>query len=393
MKPTADMLTKILTDLRVDGKFNQDQLIVGRGVDEVITLELGENAKIQYTPGGDDPIIISGADADIVNGVYFKTQGGDWDEPDHSPNGDIWTKSDNPNVTIGPMTNTWAITVVTQTEPVIFGQNYYIGEFGMLHTHPGEINWTTSRTVGTTVAPTSQRSEAEGSTIKFTEDGSTWYDIANQGVKSSIEYEPILFTQDNLQEDGTIVIKHNFNNPNILCLGYSIQPKEITYLDNELVLDYSDQNSADLSGAVWFVGSLQEMLADGQSTSSGSDVWVLTGSNIPEVNGTYNRVPDDQRNKYVSQSVLDDYDGSAYPVHLWSNETYVLMTYLMKDGANDDEGNLVDALDMWIVPKSWYRECAPVHNSRQAVTDDFDGIVLGSDLAGGSNGSVTIHRG
>ena len=393
MKPTADMLTKILTNLRVNGKFNQDQLIVGRGVNEAITLQLGEYAKIQYTPGGNDPIIISGADADIVNGVYFKTQGGDWDEAGHVPHEDVWTKSDNPNITISPATNTWSIVVITQTEPSIVGVTYYIGEFGMLYTHPGLISWTPNSSAGTTIAPTSQRSEAEGSTIKFTEDGITWYDLNNQDIKSSIEYEPILFTQDNLQEDGTIKILHNFNDPNILCLGYSIQPKEITYLDNELVLDYSDQNSTNLSGAVWFVGSLQEMLADGQSTSSGSDVWVLTGSNIAEVNGTYNRVPDDQRNVYVSQSVLDDYDSIDYPVHLWSNETYVLMTYVMKDGANDDEGNLVDALDMWIVPKDWYRECAPLHNSRQAVTDDFDGIVLGSTLSGDSNGSVTIHRG
>ena len=43
MKPTADMLTSILHNFRVNGRFNQDQLIIGRGIDEEISLKLGDD--------------------------------------------------------------------------------------------------------------------------------------------------------------------------------------------------------------------------------------------------------------------------------------------------------------------------------------------------------------
>lgn len=42
MKPKADMITNILANLRVNGKFAQDNLVVGRGIDEQIFLQIGE---------------------------------------------------------------------------------------------------------------------------------------------------------------------------------------------------------------------------------------------------------------------------------------------------------------------------------------------------------------
>lgn len=95
--------------------------------------------------------------------------------------------------------------------------------------------------------------------LEYTNDGTTWYPFGGTG-SAGITYEPIEFTGDDLQDDGTIRILHDFNNKNVLCLGCTPQPKEITYLDNEIVLDYSDQNSSNLVGAVWFVNSKQEML-------------------------------------------------------------------------------------------------------------------------------------
>ena len=158
MKPNADMITKILHNFRVNGKFDQDQLIIGRGVDEQLQLMISDAIGIRYTPG--------------VTG------------------------------------------------------------------------------------------EGSDPKLEYTNDGTTWYPFGGTGF-AGITYEPIEFTGSDLQNDGTIHIQHNFNDKNVLCLGYTPQPKEITYLDNEIVLDYSDQNSSNFTGAVWFVNSQQSMLTNG----------------------------------------------------------------------------------------------------------------------------------
>ncbi len=152
MKPNADMLTTILHNFRVNGKFDQDQLIIGRGVDEQLQVMVTDTIGIRYVP------------------------------------------------------------------------------------------------------------DMSGAKLEFTNDGTTWHSLINDGY-AKITYEPIEFSGSDLKRDGTIHIQHNFNDKNVLCLGYTPQPKEITYLDNEIILDYSDQNSSNLSGAVWFVNSAQSMLS------------------------------------------------------------------------------------------------------------------------------------
>lgn len=154
MKPSANTKSTILNNLSIDGKFAQENIVIGRGMDETIALQLNNGVGIRYVPN----------------------------------------------------------------------QETGLG------------------------------------TIEYTDDGTMWHNI---GMEKDATYEPILFTQSDLQNDGCIKIQHNFNNPNVLCLGYCPQPKEITYLDNELVLDYSDQNSSNLSGAVWFINSQQSMLVSG----------------------------------------------------------------------------------------------------------------------------------
>ena len=93
------------------------------------------------------------------------------------------------------------------------------------------------------------------SSIEYTNDGTAWNSFNN--TETNIEYEPVEFTESNLI-NGLLTINHNFNNPNIACLGYSVIPKDITYQDNSLIFDYSDQST--VSGAIWFIGSKQNMI-------------------------------------------------------------------------------------------------------------------------------------
>lgn len=153
MKPNADMITKILHNFRVNGKFDQDRLIIGCGVDEQLQLMITDTIGIRYVPN---------------NGSNPK--------------------------------------------------------------------------------------------LEYTNDGNTWHGFGEQGTVD-LTYEPIEFDQSYLSSDGKITIQHDFNDKNVLCLGYTPQPKEIEYLDNQLVLDYSDQNGSNFSGAVWFVNSKQDMLS------------------------------------------------------------------------------------------------------------------------------------
>lgn len=94
-------------------------------------------------------------------------------------------------------------------------------------------------------------------TLEYTNDGVIWHKF-DETIQSTINYEPIEFTETNLDSNGKLYIQHNFNNKNVLCLGYSVTPKDIEYQDNEIIFDYSDQSS--ISGAVWFVNSLQNMM-------------------------------------------------------------------------------------------------------------------------------------
>lgn len=175
----------------------------------------------------------------------------------------------------GPMPNQWRVHTIGSSDDGVYGVDWtgtntpdFLGaqenvtwSNGEASAYPETVDdWSTSGYQG--VQPESfSMSNTEGSDAKleYTNDGTTWYPFGGSG-SAGITYEPIEFTGDDLQDDGTIHIQHDFNNKNVLCLGCTPQPKEITYLDNEIVLDYSDQNSSNLVGAVWFVNSKQEML-------------------------------------------------------------------------------------------------------------------------------------
>ena len=265
MKPNADMITKILQNFRVNGKFDQDRLIIGRGVDEQLQLMITDTIGIRYVPNG-------GA---------------------------------NPS-------------------------------------------------------------------IEYTNDGSTWHPFGGAG-SAGIAYEPIEFTGSDIQDDGTIHIQHNFNDKNVLCLGYSIQPKEITYLDNELVLDYSDQNNTNLSGAVWFVGSQQGMLTEPPAKPE----WVLSGCLDENVNGAYLPIKESDWPKYIPQETIEKY--TIFQVWVNTNDKYILVTY------NPSSINAIG-----VVPSGeWsdmptYRRYFP--NSQ--IPTDLSGVIL----QGSGDDTITITK-
>ena len=297
MKPNADMITKILHNFRVNGKFDQDRLIIGRGVDEQLQLMISDAIGIRYTPSiaGERTFTILGTtdhpvfDETITLYPYKKPVNdftNSWVLADEDV---IWisdkfTDPDFPNTRYimyiggagGPMPNQWRVHTIGSSDTGIYGVDWnnasntpdFLGAQENVTWSNGEASaypsspsdWSTSGYQG--VQPTSfSMTNTEGSDpkLEYTNDGTTWYEFGGQG-SVSLTYEPIEFDASHLSSDGKITIQHNFNDKNVLCLGYTPQPKEIEYLDNQIVLDYSDQNSSNLVGAVWFVNSKQEML-------------------------------------------------------------------------------------------------------------------------------------
>lgn len=297
MKPNADMITKILHNFRVNGKFDQDRLIIGRGVDEQLQLMISDAIGIRYTPGvtGERTFTILGTtdhpvfDETVTLYPYEKpvndfTNSWVLAEEDVIWISDKFTDPDFPDVRYimyiggagGPMPNQWRVHTIGSSDTGIYGVDWnnatntpdFLGaqenvtwSNGEASAYPTSVNdWSTSGYQGVQPASFSMtNTEGSDPKLEYTNDGTTWYPFGGSG-SAGITYEPIEFTGDDLQDDGTIHIQHDFNNKNVLCLGYTPQPKEITYLDNEIVLDYSDQNSSNFTGAVWFVNSKQEML-------------------------------------------------------------------------------------------------------------------------------------
>ena len=361
MKPNADMITKVLHNFRVNGKFDQDQLIIGRGVDEQLQLMISDTVGIRYTPevAGERTFTILGTtdhpvfDETVTLYPYSKPVNdftNSWVLADEDV---IWisdkfTDPDFPNTRYimyiggagGPMPNQWRVHTIGSSDTGIYGVDWnnasntpdFLGaqenvtwSNGEASTYPSSpSDWSTSGYQG--VQPTSfSMTNTEGSNAKleYTNDGITWYPFGGTG-SAGITYEPIEFTGSDLKNDGTLHIQHNFNDKNVLCLGYTPQPKEITYLDNEIVLDYSDQNSANLSGAVWFVNSKQEMLSGGTSDDplTGDPVYVVSNAGTTSVNGEYRLIKPEYYNQYVDQAYIDAHTIVA----LYTNGTAVLET-------------------------------------------------------------------
>lgn len=313
MKPNADMITKVLHNFRVNGKFDQDQLIIGRGVDEQLQLMISDTVGIRYTPKvtGERTFTILGTtdhpvfDETVTLYPYSKPVNdftNSWVLADEDV---IWisdkfTDPDFPNTRYimyiggagGPNPNQWRVHTIGSSDTGIYGVDWnnasntpdFLGAQENVTWSNGEASaypsspsdWSTSGYQG--VQPTSfSMTNTEGSDpkLEYTNNGTTWYEFGRQG-SVSLTYEPIEFNASHLSNDGKITIQHNFNDKNVLCLGCTPQPKEIEYLDNQIVLDYSDQNSSNFTGAVWFINSQQSMLTGGPDPSQFSMVFCDT---------------------------------------------------------------------------------------------------------------------
>lgn len=76
--------------------------------------------------------------------------------------------------------------------------------------------------------------------LEYSADGATWQNFAGG---NPLAYTPIPFTGADLDASGKLHIQHNFGHRNVLCLGYDLVPRDIEYLENEIVLDYGDRES------------------------------------------------------------------------------------------------------------------------------------------------------
>lgn len=84
---------------------------------------------------------------------------------------------------------------------------------------------------------------------------------------NSMSYTPITISGNDLDSNGIAVIQHNLGTQYLLCLDYTVTPKEIHFYDsNTLKLDFSNQERESFSAVVWFLGSNQDMLAAPQAT-------------------------------------------------------------------------------------------------------------------------------
>ena len=303
MKPNADMITKILHNLRVNGRFNQDKLIIGRGQDEQLQLMISDTVGIRYTPGvtGERTfsLQITTPDTHPVWGTAVTLY------PHPKPSNSytnrtvlasstmVWISeplpdfpttvfammvtTDNTENVAPAMAQRWSLRSLDYNETnqdvdwenssetiLVCGNDTITWSGDEASMYPSSPNdWNTTGSVGSQpVAFNMSATEGSAAKLEYTNDGSTWYEFG--GTSSvGLTYEPIEFDQSHLSSDGKITIQHNFNDKNVLCLGYTPQPKEIEYLDNQIVLDYSDQNSSNFTGAVWFVNSTQSMLTEG----------------------------------------------------------------------------------------------------------------------------------
>lgn len=358
MKPNADMITKILSDLRVNGKVAQDKLLIGKGSDEVLTFGSG-NLKVRYTPqvtGGRTFTVLGSSNHDVYDEVVVLKP---YPKPSNSfiaqwvlPASDTIWISDNlqdpnysswrlimfvgrTNAASGNVPTRWALKTVVNGSGA-YGIDWatsnvqdFLGvdtnitwSNGEASSYPTSVNdWSTDGAQAKQPEQFSM-SNVEGSIqkLEYTTDGSTWHTLGEASSGATVVYEPIEFNASHLSSDGKITIQHNFNDKNVLCLGYTPQPKEIEYLDNQLVLDYSDQNSANLSGAVWFIGSQQSMLSGGTSDdpSTGDPVYVISGAGTTDVNGSYWAVPTEEWSNIFNGPTLNNMQ------HCWTNGTYYL---------------------------------------------------------------------
>lgn len=435
MKPNADMITKILSDLRVNGKVAQDRLLIGKGSDEVLTFGSG-NLKVRYTPqvtGGRTFTVLGSSDHDVYDEVVILKP---YPKPSNSfseqwilPASDTIWISDNlqdpnysswrlimfvgrTNAASGNVPTRWALKTVVNGSGA-YGIDWatsnvqdFLGvdtnitwSNGEASSYPTSVNdWSTDGAQAKQPEQFSM-SNTEGSVqkLEYTTDGSTWHTIGEDRGGATVVYEPIEFDQTHLDSTGKLHIQHNFNNKNILCLGCTPQPKEIEYLDNQIVLDYSDQNSSNFTGAVWFVNSAQSMLVTPETpeprnlpenlTSNTSDTnWSLTRSVVNSSNpneGVESEDPEMFQMFDHDESTGCTFSGSAGALYRWNRSDLTPIKpekLYIKQGDFLDLGAVADGMILF------------VYASNTIVTSPYDtgSLTEIANHVGGAAGNIEI---
>lgn len=313
----------------------------------------------------------------------------------------------------GPNPNQWRVHTIGSSDTGIYGVDWnnasnipdFLGAQENVTWSNGEASaypsspsdWSTSGYQG--VQPTSfSMTNTEGSDpkLEYTNDGTTWYEFGGQG-SVSLTYEPIEFNASHLSNDGKITIQHNFNDKNVLCLGCTPQPKEIEYLDNQIVLDYSDQNSSNFTGAVWFVNSAQSMLVTPETpeprnlpenlTSNTSDTnWSLTRSVVNSSNpneGVESEDPEMFQMFDHDESTGCTFSGSAGALYRWNRSDLTPIKpekLYIKQGDFLDLGAVADGMILF------------VYASNTIVTSPYDtgSLTEIANHVGGAAGNIEI---
>ena len=294
------LLTEVLNNFTVNNKFVNDKFIIGNGQEEIITFKFSNNensAGIRYIPEvkGERTFIIHPTDENIP--MFNKTVTMyPYKKPTNNENVNYWILTEEDTIWISeefinPENTTYFLIMFVggtnysdqnywyiisapkgtgeyniDWDTASFATYYFQGnqqnitwENGNASAYPESINdWSQNGYFGVLPLEFSMNNtENQAAQVEFSNDGIIWNSFDSLST-ININYEPIEFTETNLDSNGKLHIQHNFNNKNVLCLGYSVTPKDIEYQDNEIIFDYSDQSS--ISGAVWFVNSLQNMM-------------------------------------------------------------------------------------------------------------------------------------
>ena len=99
--------------------------------------------------------------------------------------------------------------------------------------------------------------------VRYSHSDTKWYYNNGAGdlaIGSLPRTGAIEFTRSELS-NGILTITHNFNRQYILDFRCSVQPRNITFNTNTIILDYSDQPSTFTGGTVFFTGALQGMIS------------------------------------------------------------------------------------------------------------------------------------
>lgn len=240
----------------------------------------------------------------------------------------------------GPTPNVWRIHTIssgsgelgldwngTNTPDFLGAQTGVTWNNGEASAYPASVDdWSTNGYQGVKPSVFSMENKVGSEPkLEFAHDGQTWQSF----VGGKVDYTPIPFVLSDLS-DGNLHIQHNQGKANVMCLGYTRKPRNITYNTNELILDYGDLESG--SGST--------------ITTSGNNI-IITGAGTAKVNGTY--VPIDSSSSDWPPITAS----SVNPTYVWASDTTLLVIYTGSTAASHCA----------LVDKGWNGSAAPYYTA------------------------------